>query len=78
VLLNLLILNEPGETVSHGREVGGEGITGNAFLREGMPRFSNYFSGSSIRAKNNTTTKENKKRRINIETKCEKRENMEK
>jgi len=50
-LLNLSIFNRPGEAIVRGREVGGEGVTYNALLREGRPRISDYIGGSSTRAK---------------------------
>jgi len=42
LLLNSLILNGPGEAAVHERDVGGEGVTHNAVLREGRPRISDH------------------------------------
>jgi len=41
-MLNSSFLNGPGEAAVHGREVRGEGVTYDALLREGRPRFSDH------------------------------------
>jgi len=41
-MLNLSILHGPGEAAAHSEEVGGEGVTYNALLREGRPQISDH------------------------------------
>jgi len=56
-LLNLSILNGPGEAAVHSGEVGGEGVTCNVSLREGRPRISDHILVIGPR-KNNISTNE--------------------
>ena len=42
MLLNLSILNGPGEAAVHGWEVGGKGVTYNTLVREGRSQISDH------------------------------------